>query len=73
MIGNKQDCKIYIFFDQMCFIFLNLIWLISYAEFIQILFYLHRNFNKLSIKYQSYPKSTKINTFEQKYEYDTTL
>ena len=30
------------------------------------LFYLRRNFNKLSINYQSHPKSTKLDVFEQK-------
>ena len=31
-----------------------------------ILFYLRRNFNTLKIKYQSHPKSTKMDTFKQK-------
>ena len=31
-----------------------------------ILFHICINFNKLNIKYQLYPKSTKINVFEEK-------
>ena len=38
-----------------------------------MLFYLHRPFNKLSIKYQSYPKSTKIDAFEQEICIPTTI
>ena len=33
------------------------------------LFYLRRNLNKLSAEYQSYPETTKIVAFEQKYVY----
>ena len=41
------------------FFFLHWIRLFQY-------YFFTRNLNKLSIKYQSYPKSTKIDAFEQR-------
>ena len=38
-----------------------------------IYYFFNENLNKLSIKYQLYPKSTKMGTFEQKYSYVTYL
>ena len=41
------------------------VWKWSLTDLV-LLFYSHRNLNKLSIKYQSYSKSVKIDAFEQK-------
>ena len=39
----------------------------------EILFYLHRYLNEISIKYQTHPKSWKIDAFEKIYAYAITL
>ena len=56
---NIAPMYIYIYI----YIYIYMILFIFYANFIVI--HLRRNWNKLSIKYQSSPKSRKIDTLEQ--------